>query len=305
MRNRLDRDVPPRRLPGLLNPMETGDGLLARLPPARMPIAAFSGLCAAARAHGNGVVEVTARGSIQVRGLKPASVVPFADSVGALGLEVPDGPAVIANPLAGLDPAEVADLRGIAAELRQAIIGASFAHSLAPKISVIVDGGGALHLDGLAADIRLRALPDESLLLTLGDDRTTAAGLGRIRPEDAAAAMLALLGAIALRGRFARGRDLSAEEAAVVLRSAYVAAAPVAGSGTRPAAETIGRPPLRDGRVAVGIGLAFGHSEASKLEDLCRAAARSGATGTTPAEKRTLLVVGLRPEAAAAFATAG
>ena len=288
--------------PGLLNPMETGDGLLARLPPVRMPLAAFAGLCAAARAHGNGVVEVTARGSIQIRGLKPASVIPFADSVAALGIEVPDRPVVIANPLAGLDAAEAADLTGLVAELRRGIAAASFAAGLAPKVSVIVDGGGALHLDGLGADIRLRAVPGETLLLTLGDDVTTATQLGRVRPEDALAAILELLGAIARRGRFARGRDLGADEAAVVLRSASVVAAPVGGSHARAPAETIGLHPLAGGRAAVGIGLAFGHSEATQVEDLCRAAESLGATSVAPAEKRSLLVIGLLVEAAGVFA---
>ena len=56
--------------PGLSAPMPTGDGLLVRLLPiGTIPLDAFAALCAAAQAHGNGVIEVTARGSIQVRGL--------------------------------------------------------------------------------------------------------------------------------------------------------------------------------------------------------------------------------------------
>ncbi len=57
--------------PGLSAPMATGDGLLARLTPSGSTIAldAFAGLCAAARTHGNGIIEITSRGSIQIRGL--------------------------------------------------------------------------------------------------------------------------------------------------------------------------------------------------------------------------------------------
>ena len=68
-------NAPLRRgaCPGLSAPMPTGDGLLVRFVPAdAMPLDAFIALCAAARAHGNGIVEVTARGSLQVRGLTPA-----------------------------------------------------------------------------------------------------------------------------------------------------------------------------------------------------------------------------------------
>ena len=58
--------------PGLSAPMETGDGLLARLlPNGPMPLDAFIGLCEAARVHGNGIIEVSARGSLQIRGLTP------------------------------------------------------------------------------------------------------------------------------------------------------------------------------------------------------------------------------------------
>ena len=44
-------------------PMQTGDGLLARLSPApkAFSLEAFADLCAAARKFGNGIVEVTAR----------------------------------------------------------------------------------------------------------------------------------------------------------------------------------------------------------------------------------------------------
>ena len=70
------RAGPPRRgvCPGLSRPLPTGDGLLARLrPTGTIAPDAFAALCAAARAHGNGIVEITARGSIQVRGLSAHS----------------------------------------------------------------------------------------------------------------------------------------------------------------------------------------------------------------------------------------
>ena len=55
--------------PGLSAPMPTGDGLLVRLLPiGTISLDAFTVLGAAARAHGNGVIEITARGSIQSAG---------------------------------------------------------------------------------------------------------------------------------------------------------------------------------------------------------------------------------------------
>src|SRR5258707_15659136 len=88
-------------------PMETGDGLLARLPQCErvFSVDAFADLCTAARTFGNGIVEVTARGSIQIRGLGLSSAKQFADALVACGVTGVVGPLIIGNPLAGLDPA--------------------------------------------------------------------------------------------------------------------------------------------------------------------------------------------------------
>ena len=148
----------PRRrgaCPGLSVPMPTGDGLLARLmPTGPVRLDAFRALCASARRHGNGTIEVTARGSLQVRGLSESSAPLFAAEVGRLAIDLQDGVPVLAGPLAGADVAPV-DPAGIAAKLRRALRSSPLA--LSPKVSVVVDGCGGLHLDAVSADIRLRA----------------------------------------------------------------------------------------------------------------------------------------------------
>src|SRR5580704_6536645 len=103
--------------PGLSAPMPTGDGLLVRMMPAG-PIAldAFAELCAAAREHGNGTLEVTARGSLQVRGLTPHSAPLFASAVAELGIAA-EGVPVIASPLE--QPDAIIDAERLAAELRR------------------------------------------------------------------------------------------------------------------------------------------------------------------------------------------
>jgi precorrin-3B synthase len=129
--------------PGLSTPMQTGDGLLARLLPAgTISLDAMAGVAAAARCCGNGILEITSRGSIQVRGLTDASAPGFADAVARLAIAAHDGPPVIADPLAGLDPAEVIDAAALAAALRATLVEQPFAQQLAPKISVAIDGGG-------------------------------------------------------------------------------------------------------------------------------------------------------------------
>ena len=93
--------------PALAAPMQTGDGLLVRLNSVAagfLSPAALSGVADAAFRHGNGIVEVTARGSVQMRGLAPATVGPLAEDVDALGISPRTGLPVETPALAGLDP---------------------------------------------------------------------------------------------------------------------------------------------------------------------------------------------------------
>jgi len=95
--------------PRLSEPMQTGDGLLVRIVTAGpIPLDGFTRLCAIANEHGNGVMEISARGSLQVRGLTPLSAPLFAKDVASLDIELCEGVPVIANPLQG-DPAALLD----------------------------------------------------------------------------------------------------------------------------------------------------------------------------------------------------
>ena len=144
--------------PGLSAPMSSGDGLLARLrPTGTISLSAFAALCAAARDFGNGVIEITSRGSIQIRGLTATSAPCFADAVSALAIAADDGIPVHSNALAGLDAHEILDAGSVADDLRRALARTSLPARLAPKVSVVIDGGGACRLNNLSADIRLSA----------------------------------------------------------------------------------------------------------------------------------------------------
>ena len=302
--------IPPRRrgvCPSLAAPMQTGDGLLARITPsgATIPLEAVTALCAAARRHGNGVIEITARGSIQVRGLTPASAPAFADAVAALDIEVTEGVPVAVNPLAGLDPDEAIDAGALADALREAILAAALKNQLAPKTSVAVDGGGELHLDALAADVRLRAeagLGGPRIHILLSGDTASAVHIGTIAPKDAVEAAMRLLAELAARGPAARARSVLHAEG-VNTFSAVVADLVTASPAPprRPRSEPIGLHPLRDGRLALGIGLAFGHIDADALARLAEAATGAQACGVRTAPDRALLVIGVAPERAGAL----
>jgi len=209
-------NTPARRgaCPALSAPMPTGDGLLARLNPVAGGFSpnALIGLCESAQHHGSGVVEVTARGSVQVRGLTERSAPLLAADVDALGIAVRSGVPVETAPLAGLDPDEIADPRPLADAIRAALAEAGLAARLGPKVSVIVDGGGSIDLSGIIADVRLAAVAQngEALWhLAAGGDAATASPLGLLTESDACAATLSILGQVAALGREARARDLA------------------------------------------------------------------------------------------------
>ena len=295
--------------PGLSAPMLTGDGLLVRLTPSGATIAfdAFAGLCAAARQHGNGIIEITSRGNIQFRGLGASSAPAFAAAVRSLAIEVSDGIAVLSDPLSGLD-AEVLDAGALAKVLRTALAAAALAANLPPKISVVIDGGGALHLDDIAADIRLRAVAlhgSSHLHLALGGDAVTAVPIGVVALGRAVDCVLRLLALLAAPGPQSRMRHAIDADGVSIFKSAV--ADFVIGElspAVRTGAEPIGIHPLRSGVAAVGIGLPFGHTDSETLTRLIEAARSAGAGGMRTAPGRALLVVGISSGAAGVLVAA-
>lgn len=281
-----------RACPALSAPTETGDGLLVRiLPSGPIPLRAFAGLCAAALTQGNGTMEISARGSVQIRGLTPVTAPLFATAVSALRLDIGDGVPVLADPLPG-DPTALIDANALAAELRNAIASAGLA--LAPKLSVILDGGGKLHLDALNADIRIRAgaTADGPLLhLAVAGSGATASPLGTVAPEEVRAAVMRLLAVIAAHGAQARGADvlrhrgIAAFQEAIGTRIALAPSLP-----PRLPAGMVGTHFLKDDLYALGVGLTFGHAVAETLRALTDIARVHGALWARPAPDRSLLL---------------
>lgn len=301
-------NAPLRRgaCPGLSQPMPTGDGLLARITStgATISCAAFAALCAAARSCGNGIIEVTSRGSIQIRGLTEASSPRLAAAVGRIEGPFCEGPAVLSNALSGLGPEEVLDTTAIAAELRRALAAAAFSADIAPKISIALDGGGALHLDSVAADVRMLAEAGGTCLhVAVAGDAESATPLGAIMTEHAVEVAMDIVRVIAAAGPTARARDILAASGAAAFRRAIAdRLVDLPRPPRRRPAEPIGMHALCDGNVAIGLGLAFGNADATALGELARAAAASGAAGFRTAPAHTLMIVGLPPHGAAPLA---
>src|SRR5215211_4260541 len=138
--------VPPVRrgwCPGVLNPMPTGDGLLVRLHPSggALTAAQARAVAAAARACGNGFLDVTGRGNLQIRGVREERHTALVERLGAVGLVEPIGAGPIrltlVSPLAGLDPTDLIDARALAERIE---VEACAVQGLPAKTCVAVDG---------------------------------------------------------------------------------------------------------------------------------------------------------------------
>src|SRR5262249_11206115 len=200
------------------------------------------------------------------------------------------GVPVITNPLAD-DPHALLDTRALAASLRAAIGEARFA--LAPKVSIVIDGGGRLHLDSIAADARLRAFGTSQgtrLQVALGSDASTGTRLGAIAPECAVDVVVRLLQVIAERGSPSRASNILRSEGVAPFRSAIDAnIEPAPPLPVRSPVEPIGQHSLRNRKTALGVALAFGHADADALTQLARHADEHGAATLRPAPGRALV----------------
>jgi precorrin-3B synthase len=197
----------------------------------------------------------------------------------------------------------------------------SAATSLNAKVSVAIDGGAKLSLARVRADIRLTAQSANGEILlrvAAGGDDASAVDLGFVAPDAAAEAACRLVSLLAKRGHHARARDMIAAEGVAVFREALSAhpalrctpAAPDVDRTSRDRKELCRDAPvialhrLRDGSLACGIGLPFGHAETRALERLADAAAAAGACGLRAAPDRALLAIGLTEQSAANFVAA-
>jgi precorrin-3B synthase len=147
--------------PSLYSPMPAGDGLLVRVHPpgGRLHSPAARALARAAQQFGNGTIDLGMRGSLQIRGLRPATIAAFQAEMVAAGLAHPDPQAearrnLIAPPLAGDDPtaAQVLDIVGRLEALQATDPLFSRLHG---KFGLLVDAGGILPVGAARADIRI------------------------------------------------------------------------------------------------------------------------------------------------------
>lgn len=267
--------------PGALRPMMSGDGLVVRIRPrmARLTPMQGQGIADAALRHGNGLIDLSARANIQLRGIRPDAHAALLADLDALGLIDPDEATeahrnITVTPFWTAGDGTAEQVAGVTAVLQ------SPAYANLPGKFGFAIGPEALLAD-VSADIRIAPLADGWLVRPDGFDRAAiatsadqVAGLVREMLDW----FLAMGGVQTGRGRVASLAGLNA-----TLPASFDQTTP-----TSPAA------PQNPGRHALGsmVGFEFGQMHATLLATLATHALRitpwrmllvEGGTPTDPA----------------------
>lgn len=139
--------------PGALRPMESGDGLVVRIRPrcASFSAAQLRGIAQAAHRYGNGVVELTTRANLQLRGVTATSHPPLLELLTALDL-VDTDPAIEGRRNVVISPFRSEDDARLAEPLYKAI---AEGPDLPGKFGFAIDLGVRRVLATTSADIRI------------------------------------------------------------------------------------------------------------------------------------------------------
>jgi precorrin-3B synthase len=270
--------------------MPSGDGLLMRLnlTCGALPLELARGIAECARRFGNGLIDLTRHGNVQLRGVReatlPALQTRLCELLPSLARERPAAArAIIASPLAGLDPRANCDIRPIVAALENRLASDRALWALPAKFSFLIDDGSKFGLDDIAADIRFEALShggEPRFAVALGGSVSNSTPIGACAaselPETAAALACAFL---ELRGDEndapRRMGALVARVGARVVstRAGSICPQPVSGRATtrkanRDRAQLIGFHRLDAAFGFLAVGASFGRLDADQLDHL-------------------------------------
>jgi precorrin-3B synthase len=297
---------PPYRkgwCPGALKPMESGDGLLARVrtPRGRLSLDQAAALADAAIACGNGAIGLTARANLHLRGLSEGTLPDLHARLRESGLidadpEVERLRNIVASPVDDLDPEALLDLGPSVAAVETRLKEDENLRQLPAKFSFVFDAKGRLPLGDVEADIRFEAFNDGRLAVFLAGDDALAAQCAPREAADLAVrlgrAFLALAGASEAAPRRMRALVEGTGASAVFAQ---------AGCETKPSLRSPRSPSLRNilgvrefgNAVVVGAAAPFGEIGASRFKALIERARARNARSLRLTPWRAFLIVGL------------
>ena len=234
--------------PGALRPMLSGDGWLVRVRPhlGRLSQDQAQGLARLAQAYGNGILSLSNRANVQLRGVREDGLAALTAGLQGLGLLDPDAAVegrrnIIVTPFADAEAYE------IAARLETALAAVD-GPDLPGKFGFAVDTGGRAVLRDAPADVRIERGPGGLLVRADGAMTGTAATPATAVPLalDLARWFLASGGATNGRGRMAAHLAIGA-----TLPSPHTTATPAHAPGPRPVGDAPHGPGSSPGRTGI------------------------------------------------------
>ncbi|MBW3085966.1 hypothetical protein KEM60_02177 [Austwickia sp. TVS 96-490-7B] len=186
-------EVPVDRCPGLVRPYRSNDGMLVRLRTGGRPISVstLAELISLAEEFGDGTVQLTSRGAVQLRGVVNPLPAALVDRIGATGIIPSPSHELVRNivvsPLSGIDGAGHADVRDVAAAYDEALQADPDLAALPGRFLVVVDDGRGDVL-GEQFDLAYQAHGPDHGVVYAGDIRHGWA----VQADHAAPAMIAL-----------------------------------------------------------------------------------------------------------------
>jgi precorrin-3B synthase len=300
--------IAPRRkgwCPGALRPMETGDGLIARVraPRGRLTLDQAAVVGRSALRCGNGAIGLSARGNLHLRGLSERTLPEMHARLRDAALidadpEVERLRNLVVSPLDDLDPEALLDLGPAVAALETRLGADKDLRRLPAKFSFVLDARGRLPLADVEADIRFEAARGGGLDVFLaGEDALAAECIPAATGEAAARLGRAFVRLAGL------GDGAPRRMRALVERGGAKPVFAAAGLETKPRRRSERRAPLADvlgvhsyGREAVvGVAAPFGEIAALRFLALIERARALGASGLRLTPWRAFLIAGLDP----------
>ena len=242
--------------PSAQRPMASGDGLVVRLRPrgGRLSSAQASGIAEFSHRYGNGLIDLTGRANLQIRGVAAQNHETLIGALARLGLIDADaGTESRRNILVAPFWSEGDDTSLLARELERALATSSL--GLPEKFGFAVDCGAERALARAPADIRIER-GTEGGLLVRADGKQEGRAVGRAEAIDAALALATWF--VASGGvRDGRGRM------AAYIASGAMLPDPMAANAKPVPSAVLPRPGLH----AAGalVGLAFGQMRSETL----------------------------------------